>query len=71
MDTNGKKTMIEKSWFTRGNKLLIYGVRQENMFLPKTDYDKGIRHSVNLIESCSSEYPKLKFEREKTKNSSQ
>ena len=71
VDANGKKTMIEKSWFTRGNKLLIYGVRQENMFLPKTDYDKGIRHSVNLIESCSSEYPKLKFEREKTKNSSQ
>ena len=55
--------MIEKSWFTRGNKLLIYGVRQENMFLPKTDYDKGIRHSVNLIESVGT-YPKLKHERE-------
>ena len=55
--------MIEISWFTRGNKLLIYGVRQENMFLPKTDYDKGIRHSVNLIESVGT-YPKLKLERE-------
>lgn len=63
VDNKGKKTMIEKSWFTRGNKLLIYGVRQENMFLPKTDYDKGIRHSVNLIESVGT-YPKLKLERE-------
>lgn len=63
VDSKGKKTMIEKSWFTRGNKLLIYGVRQENMFLPKTDYDKGIRHSVNLIESVGT-YPKLKLERE-------
>lgn len=64
VDAKGKKTTIEKSWFTRGNKLLIYGVRQENMFLPKTDYEKGIRHSVNLIESCVGEYPKIKFERE-------
>ena len=63
VDQKGKKTMIERSWFTRGNKLLIYGVRQENMFLPKTDYDKGIRHSVNLIESAGI-YPKLKLERE-------
>lgn len=63
VDAKGKKTMIEKSWFTRGNKLLVYGVRQENMFLPKTDYDKGIRHSVNLIESTGA-YPKLKLERE-------
>lgn len=63
VDAKGKKTMIEKSWFTRGNKLLIYGVRQENMFLPKTDYDKGIRHSVNFIETAGP-YPKLKLERE-------
>ena len=63
VDAKGKKTMIEKSWFTRGNKLLIYGVRQENMFLPKTDYDKGIRHSVNFIETTGP-YPKIKLERE-------
>ena len=50
-DSKGKttKTTIEKSWFTRGNKLLIAGVRRENMFIPKKNWDKGYTHTVELI----------------------
>ena len=50
-DSKGKtkKETIEKSWFTRGNKLLISGVRRENMFIPKKNWDKGYTHSVELI----------------------
>ena len=43
--------------------MLIYGVREENMFVKKSDFEKGIRHSVNFIETAGP-YPKLKLERE-------
>ena len=46
---NTKKETIEKSWFTRGNKLLISGVRRGNMFIPKKNWDKGYTHTVELI----------------------
>lgn len=32
---NGKKKVIEKSWFCRGNKLLITGIRRGDQFFPK------------------------------------
>lgn len=32
---NGKKKVIEKSWFTRGNKIIITGMKRENTFVPK------------------------------------
>lgn len=32
---NGKKKVMEKSWFCRGNKLLITGIRRGDQFLPK------------------------------------
>ena len=44
-----KKETIEKSWFTRGNKLLVTGVRRENMFIPKRNWDKGHTTTVELI----------------------
>lgn len=31
----GKKTIIEKSWFKRGNKVMIAGIRRGNEFIPK------------------------------------
>ena len=32
---DGKKHVIEKSWFARGNKLMIVGIRRGNEFVPK------------------------------------
>ena len=32
---DGKKHVIEKSWFTRGNKLMIQGIRRGDNFIPK------------------------------------
>lgn len=32
---DGKKHVIEKSWFTRGTKLIITGIKRENTFIPK------------------------------------
>lgn len=31
----GGKTVLEKSWFSRGNKLLVQGIRRGNEFIPK------------------------------------
>ena len=32
---DGKKHVIEKSWFSRGTKLIVQGIRRENNFIPK------------------------------------
>lgn len=32
---DGKKHVIEKSWFTRGNKVIITGIKRDNTFVPK------------------------------------
>ena len=34
-DSDGKKHVIEKSWFTRGTKLIITGIKRDNCFIPK------------------------------------
>lgn len=43
---DGKKHVIEKSWFTRGNKLMINGIRRDDFFIPKiysnSKYDSAI-----------------------------
>ena len=32
---DGKKHVIEKSWFSRGNKIMIVGIRRDDFFIPK------------------------------------
>ena len=34
-DIDGKKHVLEKSWFTRGTKLIITGIRRGDSFVPK------------------------------------
>ena len=34
-DVDGTKHVIEKSWFSRGNKLIITGIKRDNTFVPK------------------------------------
>lgn len=65
-DEKGVKHRIEGSWFDRGNLLSISGVRRELSFLPKTDWNKGFRHSVELITGVLDDGTLLlKEEREK------
>lgn len=49
---NGKKETIEKSWFTRGNLLLLNGFRRGDQFVLRTYSEKGQpkKHTVNLIK---------------------
>ena len=66
IDANGKKTVIEGSWFTRGNLLLINGMRKENMFSPRRDFSVGgYNTSVSLITDIKGGELSLKHHREK------
>ena len=47
-DANGKKKVIEKSWLSRGNKVIISGVRQGDKFNAKK-YSRTPWHLVELI----------------------
>lgn len=64
---DGKKTVIEKSWFQRGNLLLITGIRRGDMFFPKRYTDTIYQHTLRLIEKVNHDGSlSLKFERERT-----
>ncbi len=52
---NGKKKILEKSWFSRGNKLLITGVRRDDVFLPKIYKSSKYSKPIELITEVNSE----------------
>ncbi|PPB12935.1 PHP domain-containing protein [Brevibacillus laterosporus] len=62
---DGDKEILEKSWFTRGNKLLIAGYRRDSNFRPHKYTDSVYRHTVSLIENIGENGDiTLKTERE-------
>ncbi len=52
-DANGKKKVLEKSWFSRGNKLLIMGIRRGGDFIPKHYSQSEYPAPIMLITSIS------------------
>lgn len=46
---NGKKEVVEPSWFTRGNKLIVTGFRRGNKFVPRKYKNSIYQHTVALI----------------------
>ncbi|QYG30072.1 PHP domain-containing protein [Mammaliicoccus sciuri] len=50
-DSKGKKTTIEKSWFSRGNHLLVHGFRRGGQFVAKKYKDSKTSTTTKLIES--------------------
>lgn len=62
-----KKTVVEKSWFTRGNKLMITGIRRGDMFYPKRYFDSIVQHTTILITDVINDGKdmQLKVERER------
>ena len=51
---NGKKHIIEKSWFTRGNLLVITGIRRDSVFIPKVYKRSKYSYPIEKIESINS-----------------
>ena len=52
-DSEGKKHIIEKSWFTRGNKLMIVGIRRDDFFIPKNYSNSRFNSSIILIDNIN------------------
>ena len=52
-DSEGKKHIIEKSWFTRGNKLMIVGIRRDDFFIPKNYSNSRFSSSIILIDNIN------------------
>lgn len=46
---DGKKEILEKSWFTRGNKLIIQGYRRGSQFKAHKYFDSNTKHTTMLI----------------------
>ena len=63
-EENNKKTVLEKSWFGRGNKLLVTGYRREDQFVPKKYMDSAYRHTLQLITEID-EQGNLKLQSER------
>ncbi len=53
-DESGKKKVVEKSWFTRGNKILFTGIRKGDVFQPKVYQNSIFRHAIYLITEISN-----------------
>lgn len=50
---DGKKHVIEKSFFTRGTKLLLTGIKRDNTFIPKMYKNSGIISPIQKIDSIN------------------
>lgn len=52
---DGTKKVMEKSWFNRGNMLMIQGVRSGDNFLPKKYANSGMPHRLYHIDSIDKD----------------
>ena len=59
---DGKKHVVEKSWLSRGNKIIVTGIRREDNFIAKK-YKNTPHHLVELITSIDGQYVKTQTER--------
>ena len=50
-----KKTVLEKSWFKRGNKLLITGYRRNDRFYPAKYANSAYNHTTQLIKEINND----------------
>lgn len=53
--TTKKKTVVDESWLKRGNRLIIYGVRSENMFRIRRDTSTGYARMIGLIDNIGGD----------------
>lgn len=51
---DGKKHVIEKSWLSRGNKIIVTGIKQSDGFLAKK-YNRTSYHLVELITGVNED----------------
>lgn len=52
---DGTKEVIEKTWFSRGNKLVLYGYRRGSQFRPYRYKDSSVAHITMLITKINED----------------
>lgn len=62
---DGKKEIIEKSWLTKGNRLIITGYRQGEQFISKTYKSSGGHHFYRINEVFDNGEIAIQVERAK------
>lgn len=63
--TDGRKKIIERSWFSRGNKLMITGIRRGDQFIPKRYKNSQYQNMIELITKVNDDNSlEIKHERE-------
>lgn len=62
VNADGSKTVVDKSWFRRGTKLMIAGYKREDAFVAKT-YSKTGGHQLYLISNVDGKDIELRYER--------
>ncbi len=65
-DNKGGKTIVEKSWFTRGTLLVAAGFRREDIFTLRNYSDTVYAHTLNRILSVNPD-GSLELQQERTK----
>ncbi len=51
---DGTKKVVEKSWFTRGNLLMIQGFKRDDTFVAKS-YSKSLFHQIYKIDNINED----------------
>lgn len=62
IQADGTKKVVEKSWFKRGNKLMITGFRRDDTFVAKT-YTSTESHQLYIIDEIVNDSIKIRHER--------
>lgn len=52
---NGKKEIVEKSWYTRGTLLMVTGFRRGNNFIPKVYKNSVYNHTISKIDHINED----------------
>lgn len=60
---DGSKSVVEKSWFTRGNKLMLYGMRRGENFYVKRYTNSPGEHQLYIIDEVRGDKVVLRHER--------
>lgn len=55
LGADGVKHVIEKSWFNRGNMIVVQGIRMDDAFIPKKYANTGMPHQLYRITEISED----------------
>ena len=59
---DGTKKIVEKSWFSRGNKIMFTGIKRDQVFVPKVYKSSSYEYPIQLVDEVLQNGD-LKFKR--------